>query len=56
MKAAFERCGNLGEAILVGLRQAPAWEVVEVIIQDEYTHDVILQGAPGGPAIVLDCT
>lgn len=56
VKAAFATCSNLGEAILVGLRQTPAWEVVEVIVQDEYTHDVILQGAPDGPAVVLDCT
>jgi hypothetical protein len=56
VKDAFARCGNLGEAILVGLRQTPEWKVVEVIVQDEYTHDVILQGAPDGPAVVLDCT
>ena len=56
MTEAFARCGNLGEAILVGLRQSPEWKVVEVVVQDEYTHDVILQGAPDGPAVVLDCT
>jgi hypothetical protein len=56
VKDAFERCSNLGEAILVGLRQSPEWKVVEVVVQDEYTHDVILQGAPDGPAVVLDCT
>ena len=56
VKDAFAACTNLGEAILVGLRQTPEWKVVEVVVQDEYTHDVILQGDPGGPAIVLDCT
>jgi hypothetical protein len=56
MKEIFAACTNLGEAILVGLRQTPEWKVVEVVVQDEYTHDVILQGDPGGPAIVLDCT
>ena len=56
MKRTFERCGTLAEAIVAGLRQTPEWKVVEVIVQDEYTHDVILQGVPDGPAIVLDCT
>jgi hypothetical protein len=56
VKAAFGACGTLAEAILVGLRRSPAWSVVEVVVQDEYTHDVILLGAPDGPAIVLDCT
>jgi hypothetical protein len=56
MKDVFERCGTLAEAIVVGLRQVPEWNVVDVIVQDEYTHDVILQGEPDGPAVVLDCT
>jgi len=30
--------------------------IVEVVHQDEYTLDVILQATPGGPAVVLDCT
>lgn len=54
--ALFASCGTLGEAILVGLRESPAWTVVDVVVQDEYTHDVVMMAAPDGPAIVLDCT
>ena len=56
MTVAFEACGTLAEAIVAGLRLSPEWSVVEVIVQDEYTHDVVLQAHPDGPAVVLDCT
>lgn len=52
----FTGCATLADAIVVGLRHRPAWSVVDVVVQDEYTHDVIFQGAPDGPAIVLDAT
>ncbi len=56
-RARFAACGTLAEAILVGLRLAPAWSVVDVIVQDEFTHDVVMANDGGaGPAIVLDCT
>lgn len=56
LRDAFARCASLADAILVGLRRTPSWMVVDVVIQDEFTHDVIMLGAPDGPAIVLDCT
>lgn len=62
LRARFAACGTLAEAILVGLRAAPPWEVADVVVQDEYTHDVVFQGGPpgatrpDGPALVLDCT
>jgi hypothetical protein len=56
LRARLAACGSLASAIRVGLAAAPAWTVVDVVVQDEYTHDVIMQGAPDGPAIVLDCT
>lgn len=55
--AALRGCGMLAEAIVAGLRQKPAWSVVDVVVQDEFTHDIVM--APddgGGTAIVLDCT
>ena len=57
-KRAFEACGSLAAAIRAGLALAPAWSVVDVVVQDEYTHDLVFQadGAPDGPALVLDCT
>ena len=54
--ARFTGCGTLAEAILAGLALTPPWSVVEVVVQDEYTHDLVLAASPGGPAIVLDCT
>jgi hypothetical protein len=52
----FGRCDTLATAIQVGFAQRPPWSVVDVINQDEFTLDVILQATPDGPAIVLDCT
>jgi hypothetical protein len=49
---AFERCGTLADAILTA--HALGWEIAEVVVQDEYTHDVVLTQADR--AIVLDCT
>ena len=54
--AAFARCGSLASVIPAGLRLTPPWSVVDVVVQDELTHDVVLQARPDGPAIVLDCT
>lgn len=65
VRARFARCGSLAEAIVAGLALAPPWSVVDVVVQDEFTHDLVMApgaGAPaaaaaaGGPAIVLDCT
>jgi hypothetical protein len=54
----FAACGTLADAIVGGLRLSPPWSIVDVVVQDEYTHDVVFQadGAPDGPVIVLDCT
>ena len=46
----------LADAIVVGLAQRPELTVLEVVVQDEFTHDVIFGAAGGGPVIVLDCT
>ena len=55
-RARFAACGTLAEAILAGLRVAPTWQVADVVVQDEFTHDVIMTAGADGPAIVLDCT
>ena len=50
---------SLHQALRWGLALRPAWTVVDVVVQDEYTHDVIFapDGDAGhGPALVLDCT
>jgi len=54
--ARFRACATLADAIPAGLALAPPWSVVEVVVQDEFTHDVVFAPDGGGPAIVLDCT
>jgi hypothetical protein len=58
IRTRFAACGTLAEAIVGGLRMSPPWAIVDVVVQDEYTHDLVFQadGTPDGPAIVLDCT
>lgn len=58
VRAAFAGCGTLAEALVAGLRRSPPWGVVDVVVQDEYTHDLVFQadGHPDGAAVVLDCT
>jgi hypothetical protein len=47
------RLATLEDVLRVGLAQQPPWEVVDVIVQDELTHDVIVHG----PAyLVFDTT
>jgi hypothetical protein len=40
---------TLGEVLRFGFAQQPSWELVDVIVQDEFTHDVIV----AGPAFVV---
>ena len=56
LRARFAAAGSLATAIRIGLAEKPAWQVVDVVVQDEFTHDVIFESNAGGPAIVLDCT
>jgi len=49
-RATFAGCATLADAIVAGLRLAPPWAVVDVVVQDEFTHDVIV---PLGPARFL---
>jgi hypothetical protein len=60
MDAALARlgaCATLAEAIVVGLRLDPPWAVVSVVVQDEFTHDIVFAPDGGaGEAVVLDCT
>jgi hypothetical protein len=55
-RARLAACASLHQAILAGLALTPAWEVADVVVQDEFTHDVVFATTAGGPAIVLDCT
>lgn len=53
--AAVARLDTLGDVLHLALAQQPAWQVVDVVVQDEYTHDVVIAAQP--PAyLVLDTT
>ena len=56
LRARLAAAGSLAQAIRIGLGASPAWMVVDVVVQDEFTHDVIFAAPGDGPAIVLDCT
>lgn len=57
-RARIAACGLLHEAIVAGLALVPPWSVVDVVVQDEFTHDLVMMAGDGGagPALVLDCT
>jgi hypothetical protein len=49
------RLTTLEELLRFGFAQRPPWELVDVIVQDEYTHDVIIRG-PEPAFLVFDTT
>ena len=53
--AAATRLDTLEELLRFGFAQRPAWELVDVVVQDEYTHDVIIRG-PAPAFLVFDTT
>ena len=44
MRRELEALHTLQDVVRWGLRRSPAWEVVEVVVQDEYCHDVVRAG------------
>jgi hypothetical protein len=52
---AVTRLDTLEELLRFGFAQRPAWEIVEVIVQDEFTHDVVVRG-PAPAFLVFDTT
>ena len=48
--------GTLARILPWGLTAKPQWVVVDVVVQDEYTHDVVLGSDADPRALVLDCT
>ena len=49
------RLATLDEVVRFGFAQRPAWQLIDVIVQDEYTHDVIV-GGPAAVFVVFDTT
>jgi hypothetical protein len=48
--------GTLARVLPWGLAVRPQWTVVDVVIQDEYTHDIVLGSDEDPRALILDCT
>ncbi len=46
---------TLQEVLSWGFSRSPAWEVVEVVVQDEYCHDVVIRGPLHGEAQLYLC-
>lgn len=46
---------TLGDLVGWCARQEPRLAIHDVVVQDEYTHDVVV-ALPGGAALVLDAT
>jgi hypothetical protein len=49
---------TLEDVLRFGFTQRPAWELADVIVQDEFTHDVVIE-VPADPApafLVFDTT
>lgn len=49
------RLDTLEDVLRFAFAQDPAWELADIIVQDEYTHDVIVQG-PAPAFLVFDTT
>ena len=50
------KLGTLAHVLPWGIAQRPQWVVADVVIQDEYTHDVLLCAEGTSQTLVLDCT
>jgi hypothetical protein len=49
------RLSTLEQVVRWGLASKPSREVVNVVVQDEYTHDIVLAG-PDGIYLCFDTT
>ena len=46
---------TLEQLLQFGFAQRPPWELVDVVVQDEYTHDVVVRD-PASAFLVFDTT
>jgi hypothetical protein len=53
--SAATQLATLEDLLQFGFSQRPVWDLVELIVQDEYTHDVIVRGPEPG-FLVFDTT
>lgn len=50
------RLDTLEDVVRFGFAQRPAWQLVDVVVQDEFTHDVIVSAAAPPGFLVFDTT
>lgn len=55
LESALQPLRTLGDVLAWARAQAPPWSVAEIVTQDEYTHDVVLE-ASGRPYLAFDTT
>jgi hypothetical protein len=53
--ASATQLDTLEDIIHWGLAQSPPWMIVDVVVQDEYTHDAVV-GGPGAVTLCFDTT
>jgi hypothetical protein len=53
--AAATRLDTLERLLQFGFAQRPPWELLDVVVQDEFTHDVVVRD-PATAFLVFDTT
>jgi hypothetical protein len=56
LEAAFRQMHTLEDVVRWGLGSDPPRPIVEVVAQDEYTHDVVVEVSAGDCYAVFDTT
>jgi hypothetical protein len=55
LEATIQKLRTLSDVVTWARAQAPPWRVAEIVTQDEYTHDVVLEGS-GPTYLAFDTT
>ena len=55
LSGAIQPLKTLADVLTWARSSTPVWSVAEIVTQDEYTHDVVLQSA-GQPYLAFDTT
>jgi hypothetical protein len=55
LSGAIQPLKTLADVLAWARSSTPVWSVAEIVTQDEYTHDVVLQSA-GQPYLAFDTT
>jgi hypothetical protein len=55
LEATIRTLPTLGAVLSWARESTPAWSVADIVTQDEYTHDVVLE-SPGQPYLAFDTT